>query len=72
MTMASGRAAKTIQVKRRYAGDEADRVAALEAPANGIVALKPDVTSPAVDAIRRESGTIPIVLTDSFLFHDNL
>jgi putative tryptophan/tyrosine transport system substrate-binding protein len=56
---------KTIQIERRYAGDEADRAATLEARAKEIVALKPDViftgTSPAVDAIRRETKTIPIV-----------
>jgi putative ABC transport system substrate-binding protein len=56
---------KTIQVERRYVGDEADRAATLEARAKEIVALKPDVifvgTSPAVDAIRRETKTIPIV-----------
>jgi putative tryptophan/tyrosine transport system substrate-binding protein len=56
---------KTIKIERRYAGDEADRAATLEARAKEIVALKPDViftgTSPAVDAIRRETKTIPIV-----------
>ena len=56
---------KNIQIERRYAGDEADRAATLEARAKEIVALKPDViftgTSPAVDALRRETKTIPIV-----------
>jgi putative ABC transport system substrate-binding protein len=56
---------KTIQIERRYAGDAADRAATLEARAKEIVALKPDViftgTSPAVEAIRRETSTIPIV-----------
>ena len=56
---------KTIQIERRYLGDGADRAATLEARAKEIVALKPDViftgTSPAVDAIRRETKTIPIV-----------
>jgi putative tryptophan/tyrosine transport system substrate-binding protein len=57
---------KTIQIERRYiAGDVADRAKALEAQAKEIVALGPDViltgTSPAVEAIRRETATIPIV-----------
>jgi putative tryptophan/tyrosine transport system substrate-binding protein len=57
---------KTIQIERRYVtGDAADRAAALEAQAREIVALGPDViftaTSPAVDAIRRQTSTIPIV-----------
>jgi putative tryptophan/tyrosine transport system substrate-binding protein len=57
---------KTIQIERRYVvGEAADRAAALEARAKEIVALGPDViftgTSPAVDAVRRETSTIPIV-----------
>jgi putative tryptophan/tyrosine transport system substrate-binding protein len=56
---------KTIQIERRYVDDAADRVATLEARAKEIVALRPDViftaTSPAVDAVRRETTTIPIV-----------
>ena len=57
---------KTIQIERRYiAGDVADRTKALEAQAKEIVALGPDViltgTSPAVEAIRRETSSIPIV-----------
>jgi putative ABC transport system substrate-binding protein len=56
---------KTIQIERRYVDDAADRVATLQARAKEIVALKPDViftsTSPAVDAVRRETPTIPIV-----------
>ena len=57
---------KTIQIDRRYVdGDAADRAAMLQARAREIVALGPDViftgTSPAVDAVRRETKTIPIV-----------
>jgi putative tryptophan/tyrosine transport system substrate-binding protein len=56
---------KTIQFERRYVGDEVDRAAAMEARSKEIVALGPNViftgTSPAVDAIRRETNTIPIV-----------
>jgi putative tryptophan/tyrosine transport system substrate-binding protein len=56
---------KTIQIERRYAGSTADQVTTLEARAKEIVALKPDViftgSSPAVDAVRRETATIPIV-----------
>ena len=56
---------KTIQIDRRFAGDTADQVTTLQARAKEIVALKPDViftaTSPAVDAVRRETSTIPIV-----------
>jgi putative tryptophan/tyrosine transport system substrate-binding protein len=57
---------KTIQIDRRYVvGEAADRAAALEARAKEIVALGPDViftgTSPAVEAVRRETRTIPIV-----------
>ena len=56
---------KTIQIERRYVGDEIDRAAILEARAKEIVALKPDViytgTTPAVDAIRRQTNSIPIV-----------
>jgi putative ABC transport system substrate-binding protein len=56
---------KTIQIDRRFAGDTADQLATLEARAREIVALKPDViftsTSPAVDAVRRQAGTVPIV-----------
>lgn len=56
---------KTIQIERLYAGNAGDPVATLEARAKEIVALKPDViltgSSPAVDAIRRETRTIPIV-----------
>ena len=56
---------RNIQIERRYIGDEADRAATMEARAKEIVALKPDVifagTSPAVDALRRETKTIPIV-----------
>jgi putative ABC transport system substrate-binding protein len=57
---------KTIQIDRRYVvGEAADRAAALEARAKEIVALSPDViftgTSPAVEAFRRETTTIPIV-----------
>jgi putative ABC transport system substrate-binding protein len=55
----------TIRIERRYVGDTADRLATLEARAEEIVALKPDViftaSSPAVDAVRRETRTIPIV-----------
>jgi putative ABC transport system substrate-binding protein len=56
---------KTIRIDRRFVDDEGDRVATLEARAKEIVALKPDViltgSSPAVDALRRETRTIPIV-----------
>ena len=56
---------KTIQIERRYVGDAADQVASLEARAREIVALKPDViftaSSPAVDAVRRETRVIPTV-----------
>ena len=57
---------KTIRIERRYAtGEAADRAAALEARAKEIVALGPDViftaTSPAVEAVRRETSSIPIV-----------
>jgi putative ABC transport system substrate-binding protein len=56
---------KTIQIERRYVDDAGDRVATLEARANEIVALGPDViftaTSPDVDAVRRKTKTIPIV-----------
>jgi putative tryptophan/tyrosine transport system substrate-binding protein len=56
---------KTIQIERRYAGDAADEVATLKARAKDVVALKPEIiftaTSPAVDALRRETSTIPIV-----------
>ena len=57
---------KTIQIERRYVvGEAAERPAALEARAREIVALGPDViltgTSPAVEAVRRETSTIPIV-----------
>ena len=54
---------KTIAIDRRFVGDAPG--ATLEARAREIVALKPDViltgTSPAVEAIRRETSTIPIV-----------
>jgi putative ABC transport system substrate-binding protein len=56
---------KTIQIERRYIGEEPDRAATMEARAKEIVAFKPDViftgTSPAVEALRRETKTIPIV-----------
>ena len=56
---------KTIQIERRYVDDAPDRVAMLDARAREVVALKPDViftaTSPVVDALRRETSTIPIV-----------
>jgi putative ABC transport system substrate-binding protein len=56
---------KTILIERRYVGDESDRAAAMEARAKEIVGLRPDViftgTSPAVEAIRRETKTIPMV-----------
>jgi putative ABC transport system substrate-binding protein len=56
---------KTIQIDRRYIGTATDGAATLEARAKEIVALEPDViftgTSPAVDAVRRETNTIPIV-----------
>jgi putative tryptophan/tyrosine transport system substrate-binding protein len=57
---------KTIQIERRYVvGEAAERPAALQARAREIVSLGPDViltgTSPAVEAIRRETSTIPIV-----------
>jgi putative tryptophan/tyrosine transport system substrate-binding protein len=57
---------KTIQIERRYVvGEAAERPAALEARAREIVALGPDViltgTSPAVEAIRCETATIPII-----------
>jgi putative tryptophan/tyrosine transport system substrate-binding protein len=56
---------KTIQIDRLYLDDTGDRVATLEARAKEIVALRPDViftaSSPAVDAIRRQTTTIPIV-----------
>jgi putative ABC transport system substrate-binding protein len=55
---------KTIRIERRYAGD-GTQAATLEARAKEIVALKPDIiftgTTPAVDALRRETRTIPIV-----------
>ncbi len=56
---------KTIQIERRFVENSADQAAALAAQAREIVALKPDViltgSSPAVEAIRRETRTIPIV-----------
>jgi putative tryptophan/tyrosine transport system substrate-binding protein len=56
---------KTIQIERCNAGDPADPAATLEARAKEIVALQPDViftaSSPAVDALRHETRTIPIV-----------
>ena len=57
---------KTIQIEHRYVvGEAAERPAALQARAREIVALGPDViltgTSPAVEAVRRETATIPIV-----------
>src|ERR1700753_1472886 len=56
---------KNIQLERRYVDNPADQTATVEARAKEIVALAPDViltaTSPAVDALRRETSTIPIV-----------
>jgi len=56
---------QSIQIERRYAGDAADEAATLKARAKELVALKPEIiftaTSPAVDALRRETTTIPIV-----------
>jgi putative ABC transport system substrate-binding protein len=56
---------KTIQIERRYVADAADPEATLDARAKEIVALKPGViftaSSPAVEALRRETSTIPIV-----------
>jgi putative ABC transport system substrate-binding protein len=56
---------KTVQIERRNAGDPANPAATLETQAKEIVALVPDViftaTSPAVEALRRETRTIPIV-----------
>jgi putative ABC transport system substrate-binding protein len=56
---------KTIQIDHLYLSDGPDRAASLEARAKELVALKPDViytgTSPAVDAVRRQTTTIPIV-----------
>jgi putative tryptophan/tyrosine transport system substrate-binding protein len=56
---------RTIRINQFYAGDGPDLAATLDARANEIVALKPDViftgTSRAVDAVRRATKTIPIV-----------
>jgi putative ABC transport system substrate-binding protein len=56
---------KTIQIDRLYIGDPAQGAATMEARAREMVALKPDViftaTSPAVDAARRATTTIPVV-----------
>jgi len=56
---------KNLQVERRYVGDAADQEATVDARAKEIVSFAPDVivtaTSPAVDALRRETKTIPIV-----------
>jgi putative ABC transport system substrate-binding protein len=56
---------QTIRIERRYVDDAYDPVATLEARAKEIVALGPDViftaTSPLVDALHRETSSIPIV-----------
>src|SRR5437868_2068042 len=56
---------KNVQIERRYLGDLSNQAVTLEERAKEIVALSPDViftgTSPAVDAVLRETKTIPIV-----------
>jgi putative ABC transport system substrate-binding protein len=56
---------KTIQIERRYVDNAADEAATLEARAKEITAHQPDViftaSSPAVEALHRNTTTIPIV-----------